>query len=246
MGLWQPPARVWSRSMSPIPQRRRSRGPRLSAAEHSMYRSSAHTPTWPTSCASRSWRRKSRRRPRSLGTVPFGSTTHSVVITQAQSDANFFARLVATSGNWLAVASYPSDNGSSDKILLYDITDRANPVYRRTVLSNSGAIRDLAIVNGWLILAADRVATLNLSDPNSAPILFGDPYGSDYAMTVVDGVAFTAEVSYNNDGRINVYDVSSPATPRYLRQQAVVGLYPYAFTGLAPLGSSYLVGVSTW
>ena len=184
--------------------------------------------------------------PLSLGTVPFGSTTHSVVITQAQSDANFFARLVATSGNWLAVASYPTDNGSSDKILLYDITDRANPVYRRTVLSNSGAIRDLAIVNGWLILAADRVATLNLSDPNSAPILFGDPYGSDYAMTVVDGFAFTAEVGYNNDGRINVYDVSSPATPRYLRQQAVVGLYPYAFTGLAPLGSSYLVGVSTW
>jgi hypothetical protein len=182
--------------------------------------------------------------PLSLGTVPFGSATHSVTITQAMSDAAFFPRNIATGGNWLAVSSYPTDNGSSDKIVLFDVTDRANPVYKRTVPSASGALRDLTIVNGWLIFASDRLGLLDLSNPTSAPIFPGDFFGSDNAVTVVDGFAYTAEVNNNNDGRINIYDVSTPSSPRQIRQQAIAGFGGYAFSSLAPLGSRYLVGVS--
>jgi hypothetical protein len=184
--------------------------------------------------------------PLSLGTVPFGSATHSLTITQAMSDSAFFPRVIATGGDWLAVSSYPTDNGFSDKIVLYDITDRANPVYKRTIASGAGNVRDLSIVNGWLLIAADRLSTLQLSNPASTPIFPGDFFGSDNAITVVDGLAFTAEVNNNNDGRINIYDVSTPSTPRALGQKAVAGFGGYTFTALAPLGSRYLVGVSNW
>src|SRR5262249_19856976 len=56
--------------------------------------------------------------PYTIGTVPFGTTSKAITITPAMTDSNFFARNIATAGNWLAVASYPNGNGSSDKIVL--------------------------------------------------------------------------------------------------------------------------------
>ncbi|MGZ7081393.1 MAG: hypothetical protein ACXVJT_18430, partial [Thermoanaerobaculia bacterium] len=181
--------------------------------------------------------------PLSIGTVPFGSQTHITTITPAMTDANFLARNVATAGNYLAVGSYPTGNGSSDKIVLFDVTDRANPVYKRTVTTGAGALRDMAIVNGYLVFGADRLGTLDLSSQTSAPIFTGDPCGSDLAVEVVGGYAFAAMADCFGDGEINVYDVSTPSQPRYLRSQGF-GYSGFNFTGLAALGSDYLVGVS--
>src|SRR5262249_34897399 len=162
--------------------------------------------------------------PYTIGTVPFGSTSKAITITPAMTDSNFFARNIATSGNWLPVASYPNGNGRSAKIVLYDVPDRANPVYKRPVPSNSAAVRDIEIAGNHLIIASDRLGTLDLTNPASAPVFPSDFFGSDNAVIVIDGYAFTAEVNNNNDGRINIYDVSTPASPRQLRQQVIAAI----------------------
>jgi hypothetical protein len=184
--------------------------------------------------------------PYSLGTVPFGSPTIDIAITPAMTDTAFYTRNVATAGNWLAVSSLPTDNGSSDKLVLFDVTDRRTPVYKRTLASGSGAVRDVAMTDGWLFFVSDRLGVVNLNDPASTPIFMGDPPGPESAVEIVGGYAFTSEINYYNDGRIHIYDVSTPSVPRYLRTQPVAGIGGYDFTGLAAMGTDYLIGVSNW
>jgi len=130
--------------------------------------------------------------------------------------------------------------------VLFDVSNPGYPVYRKTLLSGAGAVRDIVLQNGWAYVAADRLATLDLTATNPTANLTGDPYGSDGAIAVAGGFIFTAEVGYNNDGRINVYEASTPSAPRYLSQQQVNNLYPFSWTSLVPFGTDYLIGISNW
>jgi hypothetical protein len=182
--------------------------------------------------------------PLSLGAVPFGSQPGRTTITPAMSDSAFFARNIATGGNFVAVASYATNiNGASDKVLIFDVTNRQNPVYKRT-FSAPGVVRDLSISNGWLFIAADRFGVLDLNNPTSTTILMGDPCGVDFAMTLVGGFAFTSEAGCSDNGTINIYDISNPATPRFVRGQATAGFGGIDYTSLIAFGTDYLVAIS--
>jgi hypothetical protein len=78
-----------------------------------------------------------------IGTVPFGTQSKAVVITQAMADAGFQARNVSSHGNHAVVASYPPSN--SDKLVLFDVTNRANPTYVRTVPSGASTLFDVKV-----------------------------------------------------------------------------------------------------
>jgi hypothetical protein len=178
--------------------------------------------------------------PLSLGGVPFGSQTTSIPITTAMADSSFLARNIATDGNHLVVTGY----FDSDKIVLFDVTNRANPVYKRAVPTSAGSVRDVAVRNGWAFIAANRFMSLNLTDPAATPVYTGDPGGEDNGLAVVGSYAFTAESgSYYNDGRIHIYDISTPSAPRYIRSEGLVGGGIH-FTGLAALGTDYLIAVT--
>jgi len=112
------------------------------------------------------------------------------------------------------------------------------------ITSGVGGIYDMVINAGYLYIGGDRFATVNLADPTLAVHLDGDPFGSDGAVAVSNGFAFTGEVNNNNDGRINIYNVSNPAAPVFVRQQAVAGFGGIAYRALVPFGGSYLIAVS--
>jgi hypothetical protein len=180
--------------------------------------------------------------PLSIGTVPYGSRTTSITITAAMSDANFYARNVAADGNDLVVASADTSN----KLLHYDVTAAGSPVYKRTVNTNNGSIKDVVVRNGWAYIGADRLVTLNLTNPAATPIApsGGDAAGADQAIELSGGYAFTAETAWFNDGRIHVYDVSAPAAPKYLGEHSTGS--GVIFTGLTSVGHDYLIGISPY
>ena len=93
-------------------------------------------------------------------------------------------------------------------------------------------------------LMAQIPVLLDLSSATSTPIFPGDFFGSDNALCLAGGYLFTAEVNNNNDGRINIYDISTPSTPRAVGQKALAGFGGYAFSGLVALGTDYLIGIS--
>jgi hypothetical protein len=46
------------------------------------------------------------------------------------------------------------------------------------------------------------------------------------------------------NGTINIYDVSTPSAPRFIRNQAMAGISGVTFTGLTAMGTNYLIGIS--
>jgi len=178
--------------------------------------------------------------PVSLGIVPFGSAVTVLPITPAISEPGFHARTLATDGTNLIVGGY-SDGGST-KVLLYDVTNPSTPVYKRTVAVNNGSVFDVAITNGYALIGAADLSVLDLSNPNSTPVILGDPGWYEYNVVVGGGYAFTSVNAYN-DGRIRIYDVSSPAASRYVRDQTSVG--STTFYGLATYGTKYLLAFSS-
>ena len=135
---------------------------------------------------------------------------------------------------------------SSDKLAVYDVTNPSAPVLRRTLTTSAaqGSIRDVAVQNGFAFIVADRLSTLNLSDPNSTPIFTDDPCGKENAIVLSGGYAFAAEAECSNNGTIDVYDVSNPAAPRFLGGQAVAGINSHVFTDLLTFGTDYLIALS--
>jgi len=176
--------------------------------------------------------------PLSLGTVPFGGAPVSSIVSTAQTDTGFFARQVSTDGTYAAVTSWTG----SDKVVVYDVTTPAAPALKR-VVATTGNIRDVAVSKGWAYIVGNRFGTLNLADPNATFNVTSDLAGDESAIELVGGYAFTAEYDWFNDGRIHIYDVSTPSVPRYIRSQGM-GFSGVRWTGLAAFGTDYLVATT--
>src|SRR6185369_4873817 len=182
--------------------------------------------------------------PVSLGTVPFSSSVSIIPIASPGGDGGWRARIVRVEGNNLILTSFPADGvGNSDKVVLYDVSNPATPVLKRTI-STFSYILDAQVVNGWAYLAGSRFGTLDLSSNTSTVNLAADLNGNEYGLAVVGGYAFTGEVDWNNDGRINVYDVTNPAAPRFVRQSGGLIGTTHAFSDLLAYGNDYLIGLS--
>ncbi len=166
-----------------------------------------------------------------VGMVPFGTIT-AIPITPAMSETNFRPRMLATDGEYLVVASYGDGSG---RIVIFDVSNPAAPQFLRNIPLNDGAVNAVAIHNGWAIIAANDIITLDLSSPTAAPIYVPDYGNIETSLVVSGGYALTTTPHYG-DGRIRVYDVSNPAAPRYIREQ-ILG----AHSSLTAVGPDYLV-----
>ena len=177
--------------------------------------------------------------PVQAGVVPFGSGTTSILITPAQTDGNFRARTLATEGSVLAVTGWGDDQGQSDKVAIFDISNPATPVFKRAVPGGSSVTYDMEIHNGWAYIASFDFCTLNLADPNGQKNCLGLG-GGEIAVTVSGNYAFATR--NGGAGNIRIYDVTNPASPRLLREQGMFG--GVDFWHISQLGTDYLVAVA--
>jgi hypothetical protein len=176
-----------------------------------------------------------------LGHVPFGSGVGFIPLTPAiTGEASYRARTLATDGAHLIVGGY--GESTSTRLVIFDVTDPAAPVYKRTVALNNGPINNVAISGGWAVIAANELILLDLNSQTSSPIYLPDQGYYEYDVLVRDGYAFTT-TNNGNDARIRIYEASSLPAARYIREQAM-GISGLTFSGLAALGSRYLIGIS--
>jgi hypothetical protein len=177
--------------------------------------------------------------PVQVGLVPFGSGVSSILITPAQTDGSFRARTLATEGSILAVTGWGEDQGQSDKVAIFDISNPSQPLFKRAVPGGSSVTYDLEIHNGWAYIASYDFCTLNLADANASKICLGLG-GGEIAVTVSGNYAFATRNGGN--GNIRIYDVTNPASPRLLREQGMFG--GVDFWHIVQLGTDYLVTVA--
>ncbi len=175
-----------------------------------------------------------------LGKVPFATGVTQIPFPPSLTgETQYHARTVAADGNWLVVGG--AFDGGSTRVLLFDVTNPTQPVYKRTVTLNDGAINQVAIYNGYAFIIANDIVLLDLSNPNSTPIYVPDVGNTENDVVFRDGYAFTV-TPHINDGRMRIYDVSSLPTVRFIRDQGTLG--GVTFTGIAALGSRYLIGIT--
>ncbi|HUP60794.1 MAG TPA: hypothetical protein VNA69_10290, partial [Thermoanaerobaculia bacterium] len=179
--------------------------------------------------------------PVNAGHVPFGTATETTRIAVSD-DANFRARSLKIEGNTAVVGSWAPYNPESSRLVVFDLSG-ASPVESRVVTAPS-SVRDFEIAGGWLYIASDRLSTIDLSAAGSTINHALDRSGTDQAVTVANGFAYTAE-NFNSDGRIHVWDVTNPATPQFLSTQITASSGNTIYTDLIPLGTQHLIGISS-
>ncbi|HXI13364.1 MAG TPA: carboxypeptidase regulatory-like domain-containing protein, partial [Thermoanaerobaculia bacterium] len=178
--------------------------------------------------------------------VPYGSAVRSVPIStmMAAGDAEFRARTLGLEGTSLIVGgSYPGyGTAGSDKLVIFDVASAGTLVQRRTVAVGKGAIRDVAAANGYAFVAANTLSSVSLTDPAGTVASASDQNGTEVSLVVAGGYAFTGADWYD-EGWLRVYDVSVPASPRYLREHRPI--YGLTYRGLVAMGNEYLIGLTT-
>ena len=178
--------------------------------------------------------------PASVGAVPFGSAVDTYRIDGTLTGQSYSARTLATDGRWLIVGGF--GDTSSTKLIVYDVSDAAAPQFQRVVTLNDGAINNVAIRDGWAVIAANDLVLLDLGNPVSTPVVLPDYGNTEVDVVISGGYAFTSTPHYN-DARLRVYDVSRPPAAPLIREQSM-GIGSVTFTGLAALGPNYIVGMT--
>jgi hypothetical protein len=176
--------------------------------------------------------------PVDLGAVPFG--TSSPLTPVASGDAAFRARAIKIEGTTAVVTGYPLYGATSSRLVVFDISG-TTPVQSRVITGFSG-IKDVEVIGGTAYVGGDQFGTVDLRSPTSTATVLALPYGSAPSVAVAGGYAYVAD-SYIADGRLFIYDVTSPASPRYLGASVPGGLAGTVYSDLIPYGS-YLVGIS--
>jgi hypothetical protein len=179
-----------------------------------------------------------------LGTLPNGSPAATQFDKAAWSvDPAFKAQTIALDGTILAVASANVNGAASDALVVLDTTNPAAPGFVRAIPTAVGAIRDFTVAGGWAYVVGDRLGTIDLrsgsSTMNFADI---DPDGSEEAIVVRGGFAYTAEHRFGFRLMVHVYDVTSPGSPRYLL--SFDGESAQRPTDLLAYGSDHLIALS--
>jgi hypothetical protein len=147
---------------------------------------------------------------------------------------------VKAAGTFAVVGSYAPYQPESPRLVVYDIAG-ASPVESR-VIATPTSVRDFEVSAGWLYVAGGELYTIDLNAAGSAVNVAPHRDGSQQAVSVANGFAFTAE-NNNSDGRIHVWNVSNPASPQFLATH-VTAIANTIYTDLIPLGADYLIGIS--
>ena len=176
-----------------------------------------------------------------LGAVPFGSAVTTSVISPSTTgvDGTFRARIMEVEGNNLIVASWFGAN--SDKVVHYDISNPLAPRFVDTTVGNNNFITDIAIKNGYAYVAEDDLRVINLN-VTPAQLIIPDRGTDNYTIAVAVDGTYCFVATDPLVGRIQLFDVTNPNAPRWLRNQDLGG--GANFQKLIPLGSSYLIAVT--
>jgi hypothetical protein len=180
-----------------------------------------------------------------IAVMPAGAVAESATLAAINGgDANFRARNLAREANWLAVGgAYINDPPfvGSDAVALVDISNPAAPVYRQTIRTLNGAVRGVAMRNGWLFVASGNgMRTIQLGTTTIHPP--DRDGGRPVSAITADGNY--AYVSANDCCNlfIDTYDVANPASPRLLRTDTV--LPGATVASLVTIGAKYLAAVA--
>jgi hypothetical protein len=179
---------------------------------------------------------------RSLGGT-YGATS-TALANQSVVDVNFRARRVSTNGTVTLTTGgsiWNSGVPATSKLLVYRTPDLSTTP--QIITTGNGAVYDAVISGGTIYMSGDRFGTINLSDATNTTHLANDQPGSEGAIAVAGGYAFSAELAYYNDGRIHIYNVGNPDAPVYSRTQAM-GPGGFSYRSLVPMGTGYLIGLS--
>ncbi|HVT45346.1 MAG TPA: Ig-like domain-containing protein [Thermoanaerobaculia bacterium] len=179
--------------------------------------------------------------PVAIGAIPFGSSTTTISMAPL-TDSNFRARRLAVDGNLMAVAPRGANEagGNSSRIAFFDITDPASPVFSRVATFGTSTIWDVQLRDKWaLAIVTGGFYALDLNTPGSTP-LFTSVSGGYQCAAVTGAYAFLCGSAGN--GGIRIYDISDPAAPRFIREQATVSGISYR--DLIPYGTDYLIGLA--
>jgi hypothetical protein len=174
--------------------------------------------------------------------VPFFAITNEVRATR-DDDAGMQARRVATDGT-NTVTTTATANGfysGADKALFFLNGSTTGTQFT----AGSGTINDVTMRGNWAYFASDRLSTVDMSAATlTRNLTASDPNGRDMSIALVGNYAVTGEGAYNDDARLNVYDVTSPAVPVYLRQNTF-GNGSTDYYSLIPYSAQYLIGLSS-
>jgi hypothetical protein len=172
--------------------------------------------------------------------VPFAASRMTLVAgpLQASNDGSYRSRRVLTDGTNLVVTSRA--DVPSGKALIYNVASMTSAP--RVLSSQRGTINDFLISNNTLFLAADDLGVLDLSSPTSTAVYASDRGDTETAIAMSGNYIFTG-TPYGTQGRVRVYDVTSPSSPAWVADSLV--LNGAVFRKLVTYGSTYLVGFTT-
>ncbi|MCU1228830.1 MAG: LamG domain protein jellyroll fold domain protein, partial [Acidobacteria bacterium] len=168
-----------------------------------------------------------------VGAIPL---TGTIAITTAMTggDGAFRARTLAIGGNTLVIASYPDATGgagSSAKLLVFDVTDSTNPIYRQTYTLASAA-RAAVIDNGWAFVGTnDGLSMIDLASNSVQPVSCNCASPST-AVAVLGNHAYTI-----NGTSVVEYDITT-RTATFVSRSDDVG--PTSFRGVVASQDRYL------
>jgi hypothetical protein len=175
------------------------------------------------------------------GSVPFGASVITTPITfgMQNNDPSFRARLMEVEGSTLVVTSW--EGARSDKVMRFDVSNPLAPTFVDTTAAGNNFIWDMAFLNGYAYIASDDLRVINMNVTPSQ-LIIPDRHADNYTNSVaVDGnYAFVACDAFN--ARFNIFDITNPQAPRYLRAQDLGG--GVNFHKLLPFGTDYLIGIT--
>src|SRR6185369_3700291 len=170
----------------------------------------------------------------------FASAVSSASIATALAqESGFRARTMAVEGNRLVVSGW----NSGSRLIIYDVTNAVAPAVWRTV-AVSGQVWDVAISNGYAVIAADDLNLVSLTNVSAAPIVIGGGSNVDSAVAVSGSYAFVV-TPQGPTGIVRVYDLADPAAARFVSDQSLsTTVGNIKFRGITTFGTDYLVAFS--
>jgi hypothetical protein len=173
-----------------------------------------------------------------VGVVPFGVSSNFVASVTASGDAsNFRAQHMSIDAGKLAVVTA---SAQSNRLVVYDTASLAAAPQVINVAENA---RDVALKNGVAyVTAGGSLYTYDLAVGKSSEKQVSADCNQAFSIAVDGSYLFVGGGGGCTDGRIAVFDISSPKSP--IRIDSGQPTAPSsAFTQLIPYGN-YLVGIN--
>jgi hypothetical protein len=156
-----------------------------------------------------------------IGKVLPAIAVSDVSVAPVPADASFRTRLLSIDGTTktLVIASRPdgASTGASDKIVLFDLTNPAAPVYRTTIATANGPINGIWTANGWIYAVTNQAfLTIDLhTTPPAVHVSTDVPTAHNASVALLGSWALVAGVSADGyRAEFDMYDVSDPGAPQ--------------------------------